>query len=182
VDQKWQAHESEIWCCAFSPAQAGRLPRYTLRDFCSAATPSTSICLTEVMAQAHLLISGADDCALKTWDIRSSPARPSSVNRCSAQSYSALHCGQMSPVPLFTHPLSVPIPLYSASLHGEIPPQEEPVDRRLRSVCDCRCDHRAGICCVQSSPTQDFVVYTGSYDECIRSWDLRKLSVPTGQV
>jgi len=33
--------------------------------------------------------------------------------------------------------------------------------------------HGAGVCCVASSPQQQHVVCTGSYDDHLRVWDLR---------
>ena len=41
--------------------------------------------------------------------------------------------------------------------------------------------HAAGVCCVASSPCQDHVVCTGSYDEKVRLWDLRMLHRPALQ-
>lgn len=38
--------------------------------------------------------------------------------------------------------------------------------------------HTAGVCCVSSSPYQEHVVATGSYDERARLWDLRSASRP----
>ena len=41
-----------------------------------------------------------------------------------------------------------------------------------------RKSHTMGVCCVQSHPLQEHVVATGSYDEVVRFWDARKLSLP----
>ena len=51
-----------------------------------------------------------------------------------------------------------------------------------KCLCGCRCDHGAGVCCIQVSQVQDSLVYTGCYDEHIRAWDLRKLTCPVDQV
>ena len=50
------------------------------------------------------------------------------------------------------------------------------------ALCHCSCGHGAGVCCIRANYAQDFLVYTGSYDEHIRSWDLRKLTCPIDQV
>lgn len=41
-----------------------------------------------------------------------------------------------------------------------------------------RSGHGAGVCCIQSHPTHEFQVATGSYDEHLRVWDLRNTTVP----
>jgi WD40 repeat protein len=38
--------------------------------------------------------------------------------------------------------------------------------------------HAAGVCCVAPHPTREHLVATGSYDEGIRLWDLRKATRP----
>lgn len=38
--------------------------------------------------------------------------------------------------------------------------------------------HGAGVCCIQSHPTHEHEVATGSYDENIRMWDLRNPAAP----
>ena len=41
--------------------------------------------------------------------------------------------------------------------------------------------HGAGVCCVASSPHQQHAVCTGSYDDCLRLWDLRAPHRPVVQ-
>jgi diphthine methyl ester acylhydrolase len=38
--------------------------------------------------------------------------------------------------------------------------------------------HTGGVCCIQSNPHRECEVATGSYDECARLWDLRRLEAP----
>lgn len=38
--------------------------------------------------------------------------------------------------------------------------------------------HGAGVCCIQSHPTHEHEVATGSYDENLRMWDLRNPAAP----
>lgn len=38
--------------------------------------------------------------------------------------------------------------------------------------------HKMGICCIAKSPHDPNVLLTGSYDECLRIWDVRSTSTP----
>ena len=42
--------------------------------------------------------------------------------------------------------------------------------------------HDAGVCCVHSSPHEENVLFTGSYDEMVRVWDTRRLKSPMSTV
>lgn len=39
--------------------------------------------------------------------------------------------------------------------------------------------HESGVCCIKSSPFDEFVIASGSYDENIRLWDRRMIRSPT---
>ena len=39
--------------------------------------------------------------------------------------------------------------------------------------------HGAGVCCMQTSPAVEHLLVTGSYDERVRTWDLRMIRRPT---
>ena len=41
-----------------------------------------------------------------------------------------------------------------------------------------RKSHKAGVCCIASSPFQEHTIVTGSYDEGVRLWDIRSGSRP----
>ncbi|KAL8037321.1 hypothetical protein ABFX02_11G031400 [Erythranthe guttata] len=38
--------------------------------------------------------------------------------------------------------------------------------------------HKMGICCIAKSPFDQNTLLTGSYDECLRIWDVRNISMP----
>lgn len=38
--------------------------------------------------------------------------------------------------------------------------------------------HRMGVCCIAKSPSDPNTLLTGSYDECLRIWDVRSTSLP----
>ena len=109
-------------------------------------------------AQADVIITGADDCALKTWDIRNPHGLASSVNRCASQLFVLVKIERRD----------------CLALRTALCPNCR--------LCGCRCGHGAGVCCIQADHVQDFLVYTGCYDENVRSWDLRKLTCPIHQV
>ncbi|XWS60753.1 hypothetical protein CRYUN_Cryun07bG0063000 [Craigia yunnanensis] len=41
--------------------------------------------------------------------------------------------------------------------------------------------HKMGVCCIAKSPSDPNTVLTGSYDECLRVWDLRSISRPINE-
>lgn len=45
-------------------------------------------------------------------------------------------------------------------------------------ISECRKEHGAGVCCIQPSMHNEFVLCTGCYDEHIRLWDTRNPSRP----
>ena len=94
---KWQAHELEVWCCAFDRWQVslaayslpcGVRPYYDhMSKTCSLSKAehveivASAACLWKRTLhdsaahaeQAHVLYSGADDCKLSVWDTRAHP-------------------------------------------------------------------------------------------------------------
>lgn len=54
-------------------------------------------------------------------------------------------------------------------------------DQRAGTAVPCavnRKSHTMGVCCMESSPHEEHVLATGSYDEKIRVWDMRNLCLP----
>jgi diphthine methyl ester acylhydrolase len=45
-----------------------------------------------------------------------------------------------------------------------------------------RKSHMAGVCCIQPSPTNEFEVGTGSYDDRARVFDVRNMQYPVEEV
>lgn len=85
LNQKFRAHELEIWCCAFSLLHVTTLPppplSYSNGHKRYEAMSPFSRAEKAVLVQANLLVSGADDCILKTWDLRSPCDSAASLNR-----------------------------------------------------------------------------------------------------
>ena len=42
--------------------------------------------------------------------------------------------------------------------------------------------HKMGVCCIAKSPSDPNTILTGSYDECLRVWDLRSISRPINEI
>lgn len=50
--------------------------------------------------------------------------------------------------------------------------------RSESSVAVNKSGHKAGVCCIKSSPWDEFVIASGSYDEKVRFWDRRMMRSP----
>uniref|UniRef100_A0A7S0N1X6 methylated diphthine methylhydrolase n=1 Tax=Pyramimonas obovata TaxID=1411642 RepID=A0A7S0N1X6_9CHLO len=58
---------------------------------------------------------------------------------------------------------------------------DEEAEPALEGVFTNRRIHSAGVCCIVPSPWEENKVFTGSYDQTIRLWDLRALNRPVVQ-
>lgn len=108
--------------------------------------------------QPNVLYSGADDCTFKGWD-----------------------CRAAAPTISWRAPPAAAGPSAGAGggHAGNADEDEEEDDEDAdMALFNNRREHEAGVCCVAPHPSAPHVVATGSYDERIRLWDMRKLSKP----
>jgi hypothetical protein len=113
--------------------------------------------------QANVLYSGADDCTFKGWDIRC-PAAVSTTSSTAAA---------------VQHPASSTSSCTASSTAGAV--QEDLIpstEVQHSTLFSNRRAHGAGVCCISSHPRREHTLVTGSYDECIRLWDVRALARP----
>ncbi len=113
--------------------------------------------------QPHIVYSGADDCTFKGWDAR--VAAPVINWSASATSGGGGRSGGG---------------LYGGSGGGGYGGGNSDSDEGERSMqlFGNRRAHAAGVCCIAGHAQQEHLVATGSYDESIRLWDMRKVEKP----
>ncbi|KAL6534762.1 hypothetical protein OROGR_013437 [Orobanche gracilis] len=54
-------------------------------------------------------------------------------------------------------------------------------DEPSKSVFQNKKVHKMGVCCIAKSPFDPNTLLTGSYDECLRVWDVRSISKPVNE-
>ena len=117
--------------------------------------------------QPNMLYSGADDCTFKGWDCRAAApaiswhAVPESSGGAAA---SGAPGGGSS--------------AYGSSAYGRGEEEEDEDEEEAQLAMFSNRTHAAGVCCIAPHPSRAHLVATGSYDERIRLWDMRKATKP----